>query len=206
MLILLLLLVISILLIPAFVPEGPIWRLISDVALTLVLITGVFAVFDHRKLAISLAVLSVLVIAVRWTEWFVPAAELSTLRIISTLAACLVLASAVGINVFAPGRSVGDRIFGAVVLYFLIGLISALAYTGLYSQDSGAFSKLPTENGGFFDLLYFSFVTLTTLGYGDITPVARAALSLAMLEALVGQLYPTIIIARLVSLKEFSSH
>ena len=48
--------------------------------------------------------------------------------------------------------------------------------------------------------VYFSFVTLTTVGYGDISPVARAARSLAMLEALIGQLYPAVILARLVSL------
>ena len=51
------------------------------------------------------------------------------------------------------------------------------------------------------DWMYFSFVTLTTVGYGDITPVATSARSLAMLEALTGQLYPAIIIARLVSLQ-----
>ncbi|KDP86646.1 hypothetical protein CF70_006185 [Cupriavidus sp. SK-3] len=49
--------------------------------------------------------------------------------------------------------------------------------------------------------IYFSFVTLTTLGYGDITPVAHAAKSLAILEALIGQLYPAIVLARLVSLR-----
>ena len=52
--------------------------------------------------------------------------------------------------------------------------------------------------------MYFSFVTLTTVGYGDITPVATSARSLAMLEALTGQLYPAIIIARLVSLQTSS--
>jgi len=52
-----------------------------------------------------------------------------------------------------------------------------------------------------FDALYFSMITLTTVGYGDITPVATSARSLAMLEALTGQLYPAIIIARLVSLQ-----
>ena len=53
-------------------------------------------------------------------------------------------------------------------------------------------------------LLYYSFVTLTTVGYGDITPVHPMARSLAMAEALVGQLYPAILIARLVSLQIMS--
>jgi voltage-gated potassium channel Kch len=50
-------------------------------------------------------------------------------------------------------------------------------------------------------LLYYSFVTLTTVGYGDVTPVAPAARSLAVAEALVGQLFPAVLIARLVSME-----
>ncbi len=201
MLILLLLLVAGIFVIPALIPEGTSWRLFTDLLMTLVLVSGVLAIADHRKLAVALAILAVLVIAVRWAEWFVSAGNLQSFRHLSTLSACIVLASAVSINVFAPGRSIGDRVFGAIVLYLLVGLIASFAYAALYALDSGAFSKLPSANGGDYDWLYFSFVTLTTLGYGDITPIARSARALAMLEALVGQLYPAIIIARFVSLQ-----
>jgi len=65
----------------------------------------------------------------------------------------------------------------------------------------GAFSGHTDESGTLAQWAYFSFVTLTTVGYGDMTPVALGARSLAMLEALVGQLYPAVIIARLVSLQ-----
>jgi hypothetical protein len=204
MLLLLVLLVATIFVVPAFLPEGPGWRVFSDVMITLILISGVLAIVDHRKLAITLAAIAVLVIAVRWAEWLVPVGALSTFRHMSTLSACALLASAVGINVFAPGRSVSDRVYGAIVLYLLLGLIAAIAYSALYSFDSRAFSKLPTGNGGTDDWLYFSFVTLTTVGYGDITPIGRAARALAMLEGLVGQLYPAIIIARFVSLPSTS--
>jgi voltage-gated potassium channel Kch len=50
-------------------------------------------------------------------------------------------------------------------------------------------------------LLYYSFVTLTTVGYGDVTPLAPAARSLAITEALIGQLFPAVLIARLVSME-----
>jgi Ion channel len=200
MFILLLLLVTGIFILPAFIPDGTAWRVLTDIVMTLVLVSGVMAVADHRRLAVTLAALAVIVIAVRWTEWFVPAGILLTFRHMSTLSACVVLASAVGINVFARGRSIGDRVFGAVVLYLLIGLIASFAYSALYAMDSAAFSKPPAVDEGY-DWLYFSFVTLTTLGYGDITPIARSARSLAMMEALIGQLYPAIIIARFVSLQ-----
>jgi hypothetical protein len=52
--------------------------------------------------------------------------------------------------------------------------------------------------------IYFSFVTLTTVGYGDLTPLAHAAKSLVIIEALIGQLYPAIVLARLVSLRAAS--
>jgi voltage-gated potassium channel Kch len=205
MMVLLLMLVTGIFVIPAILPEGTLFRLLSDATIALVLISGVMAIADHRKLAIALACLALLVIAVRWAEWFVPAGELQAVRHASTLSACLLLAFAVGINVFAPGRSISDRIFGAVVLYLLIGLIAAFAYSALYRIDPGAFSKLPAGTGDIDDWLYFSFVTLTTVGYGDITPIARSARAIAMLEALVGQLFPAIIIARFVSLRGDSS-
>jgi VanZ family protein len=185
---------------PALLPFGTAWRVFTDGAFALILLSGVVATADHRRLAAALAVLSVVVIAVRWTEWLVPAAALPAFREVSTLLALLVLAFSVGINVFAASRTIGDRIFGAVTLYLLLGLIWAVAYAAIESAMPGSFAGKLNPQSALADWAYFSFVTLTTVGYGDITPVARAARSLAMLEALIGQLYPAIIIARLVSL------
>ena len=91
MMILLLLLVAGIFVIPAIVSEGTLYRLFGDATIALVLISGVMAIADHRKLAIALACLALLVIAVRWAEWFVPAGELQAVRHASTL--CCLLAS-----------------------------------------------------------------------------------------------------------------
>ena len=185
----------------AFVPE---WQIVTDILVILILASGVVAVAEHRKLAVALALVSLVVIAVRVIEWFTPADLLPLLRRLSTLGAFLVLASAVGINVFASGHALGDRVFGAIVLYLLLGLIWGVMYAELAARSSEAFAGHPGATGGLTDWMYFSFVTLTTVGYGDITPVATSARSLAMLEALTGQLYPAIIIARLVSLQTSS--
>ena len=131
----------------------------------------------------------------------VPGASLPVIRDVSTLCALLVLAIAVGINVFARGHAVGDRVFGAIVLYLMLGVMWAFVYAMLNTLLPNAFTEGAGRTRGIADWVYFSFVTLTTVGYGDIVPIARAARSLAMLEALVGQLYPAIIIARLVSLQ-----
>jgi Ion channel len=198
---LLVLLVCVVFLLPSLLEFVPEWHLVSDVLVVLILLSGVVAVAEHRKLALALALISLLVIAIRVLEWFTPVDLLPVLRRLSTLGAFLVLAFAVGINVFASGHAIGDRVFGAIVLYLLLGLIWGVMYAVLGAHAPDAFSGHPGTSGGLTDWIYFSFVTLTTVGYGDITPVATSARSLAMLEALTGQLYPAIIIARLVSLQ-----
>jgi len=198
---LLLLLVCAVFILPVLMSLGKDWDVVADILLTLILVSGVVAVAEHRKLAIALGIMSTLVIAILAIESFTPVDLLPMLRRLSTVSAFLVLAIAVGINVFASGHAIGDRVFGAIVLYLLLGLIWGVMYATLGAYSPGAFDGHPGVTGGLADWMYFSFVTLTTVGYGDITPVATSARSLAMLEALTGQLYPAIIIARLVSLQ-----
>jgi Ion channel len=135
------------------------------------------------------------------TEGMAAVSRARELRALTTLSAFLLLAIAVGINVFAFGHAVSDRVFGAVVLYLLLGILWAVAYQLVARLSPGAFAGHTDAGGELAEWAYFSFVTLTTVGYGDITPVALGARSLAILEALVGQLYPAVIIARLVSLQ-----
>ena len=201
MLALLLLLGGTVFIAPALVSYGITFRLLSDVMLTLILASGILAVAAHRKHAVVLAAVSVIVVAVRWTEWIVPIGMLVVLREVSTLSALLVLASAVGINVFARGPVLADRTVGSIVLYLLIGLVWAIIYAMVDTFLQAAFAGAGGTHGDPTVWVYFSLVTLTTLRYGDITPVARVARSLATLDALIGQLYPAIIIARLVSLQ-----
>jgi hypothetical protein len=206
---LLLLLVAMVFVIPAILPYGRAGRFVLDVLMTLLLLAGVLAVVEHRIIEPALLVVSILAIVVRWTEWIVPSTLLPAVRELSALLALLVLAVAVGTNVFGAGRAVVDRITGAVVLYLLIGLVWAVAYGILDKHLPSAFTGAGSGEGegdyGLQRWVYFSFVTLTTVGYGDISPVARAARSLAMLEALIGQLYPAVILARLVSLPRDAS-
>jgi hypothetical protein len=199
MVLLLALLVLSVFVLPALIDATHAWRLTIDVVLTLALLSGILAIIDHRRLAASLAALCVLVIALRAAEWVAPADLLAPLQNFSVLAAFLVLAIAVGINVFTRDVSVLERVAGAVVLYLLIGLLWANIYMLVHRLAPGSFSRPTGDAADFPEWVYFSFVTLTTVGYGDITPVARGARALATLEAFVGQLYPAIIIARFVS-------
>ena len=106
-------------------------------------------------------------------------------------------------QVFAAGRVTYHRIIGAILLYLLIALsfvalfvlvgqLIPKAFSGITINDSTALAS---------NLIYFSFVTLTSTGYGDVVPVHPIARSLCNLESIIGQLYPAILLARLVTLE-----
>ena len=176
-------------------------RVANDVTFTLVLFSGAAAVVELRPVPLAAAVLCLVAIAIRWSEWLLPAGVSSLAHESAALMALFLLTLIVGVRVFAGGSVTADRIMGAVALYLLLGLGWAVAYELLSLHVANAFTGGVKGGQGSDRWFYFSFVTLTTVGYGDITPVARAAQSLATLEALVGQLYPAVILARLVSLQ-----
>jgi Ion channel len=105
--------------------------------------------------------------------------------------------------VFRRGRVTYHRIVGAVLLYLLtaVGFAALFAFVGLSVPD--AFKGVAFEDDAALasELFYLSFVTLTTTGYGDIIPVHPLARSLCNIEAIVGQLYPATLLARLVTLE-----
>ena len=92
-----------------------------------------------------------------------------------------------------------DTIYGGICVYLLIGFVWALFYGIVLSLEPQAFSHINIKAGLYDKLIYFSFTTLTTLGYGDIIPVTHVAKMLTNMEAIIGQLYPSILIAILVS-------
>lgn len=101
-------------------------------------------------------------------------------------------------------RVTADTIYGGLSAYLLLGLIWSVAYAFIEVLAPGSFYVGPDHNpdglSSWSDFLYFSYVTLTTLGYGDIAPVAAPARSLAILQAVTGVLFLGTMIARLVSL------
>jgi hypothetical protein len=122
---------------------------------------------------------------------------------VAWLTLSMVLGWAVAQAVFAPGRVSYHRIVGAVLLYLLIaltfmalylfvGLLIPKAFSGIVFEDNTALAS---------SLIYFSFVTLTTVGYGDILPIHPIARTLCNLESIFGQLYPATLLARLVTLE-----
>src|SRR5215475_2963247 len=106
--------------------------------------------------------------------------------------------------VYAPGRITLRRLQGAVVMYLNFATIFAAAYGLIWELSPGAFANLVVQGGGpeeVGSMLYFSFTTLTTTGYGDIVAVDPFARSLANFESVLGQFFIAITVARLVTLE-----
>ena len=113
-----------------------------------------------------------------------------------------ILMALVTINqkIFSEKKVSSDTIQGGIAVFFLIGIAWALLYVIVYLLEPNAFNQL-IETVDLFDaMFYFSFTTVTTLGYGDISPISDIARTLANLEAVIGVMYPAIYISRVVAL------
>ena len=106
-------------------------------------------------------------------------------------------------QVFSAGRVTYHRIIGAILLYFLISLTFVALFVLVGQMIPKAFSGIAIEDSTALasNFIYFSFVTLTSTGYGDVVPVHPVARSLCNLKSIIGQLYPAILLARLVTLE-----
>jgi hypothetical protein len=171
--------------------------------LALVLIIGIF-VLSSSHMA-SGAMLVALAMATTATIFRFTAA--STLDVYLAAGAWLIMAITLGFivsrAVFASGRVTYHRIAGAILLYLTIAVIFAALYTFMGLLVPKAFSGISFEDSPALasNVIYFSFVTLTSTGYGDVFPVHPMARSLCNLETILGQLYPATLLARLVSLE-----
>ena len=107
----------------------------------------------------------------------------------------------VGLQILKSNEISANRVVGAVSLYLLFGSLWALAYAVVEMLNPGSFSGFsqPITQGWTTDWLYFSFVTMTTLGYGDLAPLSATARTLAYMQAVFGQFYIAILVAGLVS-------
>jgi hypothetical protein len=180
-------------------------RVATRLFFSLIIVAGVLTTFKQRWLHGFAIVLGVASLGLNWVEEIRPGGALTTLNAGLSLIYLGFLLAMVAVQVFGEGPVTGHRIRGAIVVYLLLGGLWSLLYQVVALTIPQAFRLPEGMAGGDPDALqrlmtYYSFITLTTTGYGDISPVHPVARTLSMLEALVGQLYPAITLARLVSL------
>lgn len=183
---------------------GEIVRPLSNACLILLLLAGILVMeWPGYFRIVAIGFLS-LTITVRIIDLFLDLPGLAVTELALTGVCYALIICVVAMMVYGEGPVTGHRIRGAIALYLLIAALFAIAYALLETVSPGAF-RFPDywqqERSDLnYVLAYFSFVTMTTVGYGDVTAVHPLARSLVMFEALIGQLYPAILIARLVTL------
>ena len=167
------------------------------------LLTGVLALTRHKAIQIILAAIVAMIILVRWVRLIFGVTWLGGWDIFFSFVSAVTFVVVVLGHVYKEGPITSHRIQGAVVAYVLIAMAFALAYFLLEFLIPGSFQfqkAIVLDSQSWRDFYYFSITTLTTLGYGDVTPTHPIARNLSMAEALIGQLYPAILLARMVSL------
>jgi len=197
--ILLLILLVYIFVVIPFVPETRLGGIASSAFFLLLLSSGFITVLEGKTTFI-VSILALPVCLFGLTVFILKGTRLTIALDLFHVAYCIALAGIILVKTFAGGEMSIRRIEGAIGGYLLIGLIFSLVYHAIFKAiGQTAFNGL--QGYGRNEFMYFSITTLTTVGYGDITPVAASARSLSNLEAIIGQLYPAILIARLVSLQ-----
>ncbi len=180
-------------------------RIAIDLTFALMLLSGAIATIQKRMLMYLIIALTILEftadLVVEFNPSFSPRGWDTALKVFGT--AILVVMTLK--QTFLPGPVNVHRVMGGVAAYLLIGVTWAFGYKLLMEEIPDAIhfqtplaAGVPTGEPA--RLIYFSFETLTTVAYGDAYPVNRIARSLAISEALIGQLYPSILIATLVGM------
>jgi hypothetical protein len=173
--------------------------IVLEISFSIILVSGAFVVSSRvsiRLLAVLVGLLSIALDLVGKSATGKIVVAVDTLISVTMLCWFVFLMAK---HFLVRWRSSTQRIAGAVNIYLLLGLIFARLYQVVDFMVPGSFRFPEGEVLNISGLAYFSFVTLATLGYGDITPVSVVARDLAVLEAVTGQLYLVILISRLVS-------
>jgi len=176
--------------------------LIIQIGFSGTLIVGIWSLIESRSWFVVGVVLAVmqLVITVITALQPMPLVEMIGMLVAMSFCALSLLFSLR--HVFIGRRIDGNRMIGAVCVYLLLGVLFSLINMFVYHLVPDSFSGISAagdqEKG--LDLIYYTFVTMTTLGYGDIAPTGPLARALAYLTAIAGQFYIAILVGMVVGL------
>jgi len=171
-----------------------------DLFFSFILFSGVYAVSEKKVHFIIVLFIALAEFVIAWSMNFVEVPSLVMVRDSLSILLFAYLMIIILAHVFRQDVVTTDLIMGAVCVYFFLGLMWAFVFSLLESVQPGSFLMGQGEPPHRSEFVYYSFVTQTTLGYGEITPLTPPARSLAILEAIFGQFYVAILIARLVGI------
>lgn len=181
-----------------YFPTGS--TIIIQLAFMSVMVIGVWSFEGDTKWFIAGISLAILGVILSITNFFFESRVIFLTSLANILAFCVLSAVDAMKQILFSGRITTNKLIGSVCIYLLLGLIWGLIYIFIAEVSPDAFKglTLSSDLSSTWGYIYYSFVTLTTLGYGDISPVNAYARVLAYLEAIAGQLYIAILVASLV--------
>lgn len=174
--------------------------ILSEAFFSLVMLTGIYSISYRKRDFVLLFSTGVPALLLGWAAEIL---RLPVAKVAASIFGALFFALALILILSYVNRQrevTRDVVMGAVCSYFLIGIVWAHVYFLLESGSPGAFSLPRGLSGDPVHFIYYSFITLTTVGYGDVLPVSNPARSLAVLEAMAGQMYLAVAMARLVAI------
>lgn len=177
---------------------------IEAVLMTLVLVSAVLAVGGRRRSLLAATLLVLPAVAAKWLHHLWPDRVPTGIHLVAGLLFIAFVVSQLLAFILRAPRVDSEVLCAGISGFLLVGLLWTLAYVLVDWVHPGSFSfnvaslGQPRMDG--FNGFYYSFMTLCTVGYGDITPVSRVARMLAVMEAITGMFYVAVLIARLVAL------
>jgi hypothetical protein len=176
-------------------------RILMDILWSAIFVSAIYAVSQKKRHIFIAVMLALPMLGSIWTKYFFQHKALMAVGSLCGAAFILFAILQMLIFIYSHKEVTRDLIVGAAVVYLLLALMWTFIFVVVETLHPGSFS-IPDgpDTEAIHHSLYYSFVTLTTLGYGDITPVTRLARSLSILEAVIGQLYLVVQVAWLVGI------
>lgn len=199
----LLLLLLGLILLFPFLEEGLFARTLLGILFSIVLLVGAFAARQTRRGLILKLGLALVGVGLQWGALWAESAAILRLAGIAYAASLGVSFSGVLRYILKRGPITADKLHGALAGYIMLAFAWSFVYALVEMSSAGSFGPGQldfVQPGTFFKLIYFSFTTLTTTGYGDVIPMTNHARSLVMVEEFSGVFYVGVVIARFAGL------
>lgn len=183
------------------------FMVIINIFWMLFILAGIISLTKNKRQALLISIIPFLFLMVQWIDFFQTNIVVVFADLFLTIALMLLLITLVLIKVLEPGPVTQYRIIGSIAVYMLLANLWCTAYLFIFKHIEGSFQmavspfESSSEQANF---MYFSYITITSTGYGEIVPIHPFARSLVQIEVLTGVLYPVILIGRLVSDANFS--
>ena len=176
-------------------------RMLWNIFLTAILLSGVHAISEKKRNVYIASLLALPMLVSVWSEYFVENNYVMVVGTVCGVAFFAYMIVNILLFIYRQDKVTRDLISGAAVVYLLMAIMWTFIYRVIETVHPGSFTVLATDIHERMRFIYFSLVTITTLGYGDMVPKTSLTSSLATLEAVVGQLYLVTTVAWLVGVR-----